>query len=93
MQKLFVSTLWILFILGGCADEVITPPADALEAPRITLEELKSKLDQKADVIVVDVRGDISFEQEHIKGAISIPLGEVEARHEEFPKDKEIVFY
>jgi 3-mercaptopyruvate sulfurtransferase SseA len=65
----------------------------ALEVPRITLEELKSKLEQKADVIVADARGKDSFEQEHIKGAISMPLGEVEERHKELPKDKEIVFY
>ncbi|MFQ6115325.1 MAG: rhodanese-like domain-containing protein [bacterium] len=67
--------------------------AAALEAPRITLQELKSILDQKTDVIIVDARGKNSFEQEHIKGAISIPVEEVEARVDELPKDKEIVFY
>ena len=93
MKKFWISTLAMLFILGGCADEILTPQADALEVPRITLEELKDKLDKKADVIIVDVRGDFSFKQEHIKGAISIALGEVETRHKELPRDKEIVLY
>ncbi|MFQ6039927.1 MAG: rhodanese-like domain-containing protein [Candidatus Poribacteria bacterium] len=67
--------------------------ADAIEVPRITLEELKSKLDGNADIIVADARGKNSFEQERIKGAISMPLSEVEARYKELPREKEIVFY
>lgn len=67
--------------------------ADALEVTRITLQELKSKLDNKSHVIIVDARGKNSFEQEHIKGAISMPVEEVEARYKELPKNKEIVFY
>jgi len=93
MKKFLISIIAMFFILGGCADEVVTPQADALEVPRITAEELKGKLDRGVDVIIVDARGKDSFEQEHIKGAISMPLGEVEARHQELPKDKEIVFY
>ena len=83
--------LVVLLLISLCAIKI--SQVDALEVPRITLEKLKSKLDQKADVIVVDARGKNSFEQEHIKSAISIPEGEVEARHNELPKDKEIVFY
>jgi 3-mercaptopyruvate sulfurtransferase SseA len=93
MKKFLISIIVMFLILGGCADEVVTPQADALEVPRITAEELKAKLDRGVDVIIVDARGKESFEQEHIKGAFSMPLGEVEARHQELPKDKEIVFY
>jgi rhodanese-related sulfurtransferase len=61
--------------------------------PIITLKALKEKLDQNAAVIIVDVRGDFPFEQEHIKDAISIPLAEIESRYKELPKGKTIVFY
>ncbi|HIE29403.1 TPA: rhodanese-like domain-containing protein [Candidatus Poribacteria bacterium] len=61
--------------------------------PIITLKALKEKLDQNAGVVIVDVRGDFSFERERIKGAISIPLAEMEARYKELPKGKTIVFY
>jgi len=92
-MRLHHSTTKILLLLLFTFILVQISQTDALEVPRITLEELKGKLDQKADVIVVDFRGENSFEQEHIKGSISIPLGEVEERHQELPKDKEIVFY
>jgi len=93
MKKILISIIVMFYILRGCADEVVTPQADALDVPRITAEELKGKLDRGVDVIIVDTRGKNIFEQEHIKGAISIPLDEVEERHKELPKDKEIVFY
>jgi len=93
VKRLLVS-LAVLFTLGILTGAVFTPQADALDVPRMTLNELKNKLDKKADIIVVDVRSKYSFVQEHIKGAISIPLGEVEERYKELlPKDKEIVFY
>lgn len=94
MRKFLIPTLAILFILGGCIGDALNPEADALEVPRMSLEELNSKLDKKADVIVVDARSKESFEEGHIKGAISMPLGEVEERYKELlPKDKEIIFY
>ncbi len=92
MKKLLFS-LAILFILGSYANGVLTPKAGAQEVPRITAEELKDKLDRKADVIVVDARSKDSFERGHIKGAISMPLEDVEERHKELPRDKEIIFY
>ena len=66
---------------------------EAGKAPEITKEELREKLENKADVIVVDVRSKASYDKSHIIGAISIPLGEIEKRHEELPKDKEIILY
>ncbi len=66
---------------------------EAAKASEITKEELKEKLENKADVIVVDVRSKASYDKSHIIGAISIPLGDIEKRHEELPKDKEIILY
>ncbi len=86
----FIQKILLLLLFTSI---LIQSQAGALEVPRMTLEELKSKLDQNAGVIVVDARGKNSFEQEHIKGAISIPEGEVEARYQELPMDKEIIFY
>jgi predicted sulfurtransferase len=66
---------------------------EAAKVPEITKEELREKLEKKADVIVVDVRKKESYDKSHIIGAISIPLEEIEQRHEELPKDKEIILY
>ena len=38
----------------------------------------------------MDARATTAFESRHITGAISVPLGEVEARLDEFPRDQAI---
>jgi len=65
-------------------------PADT--ATRITVAELKQKLDA-GDAVVYDTRAKTAYDQEHIKGALSMPSGEVAQRAGELPKDKLIVFY
>jgi rhodanese-related sulfurtransferase len=45
------------------------------------------------DVVWVDVRNTEDYRRAHIKGALSIPLSEIESRLEEIPTDKEIVLY
>lgn len=92
-MKIHRFTPSILLLLLFAFILIQVSKSHALEVPRITAEELKGKLDRGIDVIIVDSRGKDSFEQEHIKGAFSIPLGEMEERHNELPKDKEIVFY
>ncbi|MFQ6039925.1 MAG: rhodanese-like domain-containing protein [Candidatus Poribacteria bacterium] len=92
----FRHLLLFLFILIqiSWAYALASPQTSFFEVPaRITLKALKEKLDNNVDVVIVDVRGDFPFEQEHIKGAISIPLSEVEARYKELPSGKTIVFY
>ena len=60
--------------------------------PRITVEELKPRVDRN-DVTVVDVRNKESFDAGHIKGAIHIPLPSTEAYLSYLPRDKTIVTY
>jgi membrane protein DedA with SNARE-associated domain len=62
---------------------------------RITPEELKAKLDGGEDVMVVDVRHRVEFESEPtiIPGALHLMIEELEARHQEVPRDRDIVLY
>ena len=62
--------------------------SDSDGVPRITVKELKTKLDNKEKVIVVDVRKNIGSK---IKGALHIPMDEMEKRLNELPKDSLIV--
>ncbi len=51
------------------------PPSSFLpEIPRISVEEVKAKLDAGANIVIVDSRSRTSYDQSHIVGAISIPL-------------------
>jgi 3-mercaptopyruvate sulfurtransferase SseA len=65
-------------------------PRDGVK--RVTTVELRDAL-EKGTALVVDVRGDDAYRQSHIKGSISIPLGQVATRLNELPRDKMIVTY
>jgi rhodanese-related sulfurtransferase len=58
----------------------------------ISREELVARADD-GTVVVLDVRPQEEYDAGHIPGAISVPLGELEARLEALPRDTEIVAY
>jgi rhodanese-related sulfurtransferase len=62
---------------------------------RITPEELKQILDGGLDVMVVDVRDRLDFEAEPsiIPGALHFTTEELEARHHEISRTRDIVLY
>jgi hypothetical protein len=67
--------------------QAITPE----EVARISVDELILMMANKKPVVIIDVRhGDYSTK---IKGALQIPLDEIEARMKEIPRNKEIVTY
>ncbi len=53
-----------------------------------TGEEL---LREKADVLFIDVRQPEEYRAAHIPGALLIPLGELEQRLAEVPRDRDVV--
>jgi len=61
----------------------------------LTANEVKTILDKdrKGEYLLVDVRQPEEYETEHIPGAMLIPLGELEARQEEFDRNKKIIAY
>lgn len=76
-------------------DPTVTPepPKSNSEVPRISPEDLKERLDNGEEILIVDSRANSVFETRHIAGAISVPHFEVEERLDEFPRDQDIVFY
>jgi membrane protein DedA with SNARE-associated domain len=62
---------------------------------RITPEELRARLDGGEEVTVVDVRHSVDFDAEPsiIPGALHLTTEEMETRHLEIPRDREIVLY
>jgi len=59
----------------------------------ISAGELKRKIEAGEKFTLVDVRGETAYKIEHIKGASSLPLTEIEKAGEMFRKDEEIVVY
>jgi rhodanese-related sulfurtransferase len=61
---------------------------------RIPILDLKKKLETSRKLVVVDVRENKEIaEGGAIPGAIHIPMGQLEKRMGELPKNAEIVFY
>lgn len=65
---------------------------DKKEVPRISAEDLREKV-KAGTVTIVDVRDQLSYEADHIPGALHIPLASVEANLDLLPKGKSIVTY
>ncbi len=64
-------------------------------AGRITIHQLKRKLDAKEEIVIIDTRQGSSYvgSTVKIKGAIHITVDELEAKMKDLPKNKEIVAY
>ena len=61
--------------------------------PRISVAELKDKLDAGQSVLIVDVRGTDSFDALRIRGAVSMSKTDPTTKWEDLPRDKAIVLY
>ncbi|HEV7426486.1 MAG TPA: rhodanese-like domain-containing protein [Thermoanaerobaculia bacterium] len=70
------------------------PAAQApLESARRIKREEAIKMVKAKKAVYVDVRGKDSYDQGHIKGAISIPLGDILTRVREIPPKMFIITY
>ena len=65
---------------------------DRQDLEAVTVEQLRSRLDQ-GNVMVVDVRPEAEYQSGHIRGAVSMPVAELERRLKQLPKRKTIVAY
>ena len=59
----------------------------------ITPAELRVALETATPPVVVDVRDSTEFDEEHIPGAINIPMPELRTRLCEVPNDRQVVTY
>jgi hypothetical protein len=102
-----ISVTWLLYLMSlgwiatassGSQDQgkskIAADPQTgrAIGAKEIAPDELKKLVEQKAKVIMIDVRDESQFQKETIKGAIHIPLEDVEMRLKEIPKDTILAF-
>ena len=69
-----------------------SPPPPADNAKRITAQEAY-EFYKKGNVLVVDTRNEVAYKENHIKGAILIPAGDILSKVDELPRDKMIITY
>lgn len=61
-------------------------------ARRIAPAEVRAALDS-GKAVIVDVRGQNSYEAGHVKGALFIPFSDILSRVDELPRDKMVITY
>jgi membrane protein DedA with SNARE-associated domain len=66
-----------------------------LRMARIEPEELKQMLDEGQEVVIVDLRHNLEFEAEpqSIIGALRLSPDELEEKHSQIPRDRDVVLY
>ncbi len=62
------------------------------QVPRISQEDAKKDYDA-GTAVFVDSRAEANYNQEHITGALSIPIGSTEDKFSVLPKNKKIIVY
>ena len=97
---LLSSTMAIALFAGVLGAQQQPPPqfpvdpqtGRAIGARQISPEDVARALGTTKKVVIIDVREPDTFAKETIKGAINIPIGELEGRLKDFPKDTLLVF-
>jgi hypothetical protein len=66
-----------------------------LRIARITVEELKEKIDSGEELVIVDLRHSVDFEAEPetIPGAFRMDAKELEEKDDRIPRDREVILY
>lgn len=64
-----------------------------LAVARITVTELKAMLAAGEEVVVVDVRSAMESGADSVPGALRIPLEDLETRHADIPRDRDIILF
>jgi hypothetical protein len=94
-KHLAIRLFFFLFSAGLILSltPVVSKAAD--NVPRITIQELKEKMDRAENIVILDVRSGEDYASSKVKitGAIRIPLDQIAARSKELPAEKEIIAY
>lgn len=61
--------------------------------PRIAVDEAYQRVQSDKDIVIVDVRGEASYQQEHITGAVNVPWVNLKEKYGLLPKDKLLLLY
>jgi 3-mercaptopyruvate sulfurtransferase SseA len=84
-----------LFIIGWSLLTISGFSLAADSIPRITIQELKAKMDNRENIFIIDVRTgeDYARSKAKIKGAVRIPVDRLAERYREIPEASEIITY
>ena len=79
-----------LIILASAYVYLQTPTQEYAD---VTVAEAKALIEEKPDMVILDVRTPSEFDDGHIEGAINIPVDYLAGRLDELSKDDELLVY
>lgn len=65
----------------------------AIGPANVTSQQAQALLAKNSKVVVLDVRTPDEYRQAHLKGALLIPLGDLNRRVQEVPRDRPVLVY
>ena len=86
-QRYFV----LIFLVGAISVYMSQSLTQKSEYGDVTVERASDLMDSKPELVVLDVRTQEEYDDEHIEGAILIPVQELEERIDELSKDDELL--
>ncbi|MDE0186683.1 MAG: rhodanese-like domain-containing protein [Candidatus Poribacteria bacterium] len=86
----FLLTVLLLQTSFASHSTAQAPPEDV---QRITVADLKARLDAGDDVVIIDVRIKGAYDNGHIQNAVSMPISDIATRHQELKNEPFVVFY
>ena len=100
-RKRFVLVVAGVLILGGIfslgwflgARSGVPLNSYLPEVNRISVQDLKAKLDADSNIVIIDSQDVTNYNQSHIVGAISIPLGTMTGPYSDLNGYDEIITY
>jgi thiosulfate sulfurtransferase len=91
VAQLAAKALVIALVVQGVSSVALAKEEQAIRSvPRITIDELKALMDQKA-VVVIDVRDPDSFAKGRIPGALNIDYTQILKQAERFAAEKRTI--
>ena len=87
----FLLTVLLLQTFFASLSIAQAPPEEDVQ--RITVADLKARMDAGEDVVIIDVRVKGAYDNGHIRNAISMPISDISTRHQELKNEPFVVFY
>jgi len=89
---LLLLTLTIILAFSGCATSEDPAGEEAPTVMNLSAEQGKAMMDEDPTIILVDVRTQEEYIEEHIPGALLVPVDELESLAPEMIPDKEATY-
>ncbi|MBU5638592.1 rhodanese-like domain-containing protein [Geomonas sp. Red69] len=82
----FIAVLFSVLMLTASLSQAVGPA-------NVTSKQAQALLAKNARMVLLDVRTPDEYRQAHLKGAQLIPLGELNRRVQEIPRDRPVLVY